>query len=407
MPAARASLDLTNSVDLLRRAATVDATMMDPRFVWLVNEAYPLYGERGRGAYVWDVDGNRYLDLILSYGTVILGHADPCVSEAVLREIRDGFMVTVRKRVQVELAELLTELVPSAERVMFLKTGSDATSAAIRLSRAFTGREHVIRWGYHGWHDWSASRPTGVPTRARELVSTFDYNDIGSLEKEFQRAQGGVACLIMMPFELDPPDAGFLAEAADLAHHHGALFVLDEIRSGFRMALGGAQQRYGLRPDLSTFSKAMANGYGVSAVVGAERVMRRFSDVHIGSAYNISGIEMAAAVATITTLRTSSTLDRIERLGERLMLGLGQQVAASSLPVSVLGVPQMPYLRFEYSDDATLSRVRNAFYAEAARAGVLLHPYHHWFISAAMSEHDVDTALNAVAAGFAAAEAAA
>ncbi|MDI5939245.1 aminotransferase class III-fold pyridoxal phosphate-dependent enzyme, partial [Micromonospora sp. DH15] len=205
-------LDLSESQALRRRAVAVDATLAYEGYVLardrLVDGAYPLYGERASGAHIWDVDGNRYLDLILAYGTIILGHADPVVTEAVLREIRDGFAITLRKRVQVELAELLTAVIPHAEKVFLLKTGSDATSAAVRLSRVHTGRTRVIRWGYNGWHDWCATRPGGVPTEAQAVVDSFDYNDLDSLRAAFERHPGEVACLLMMPFEVDPPAPG-------------------------------------------------------------------------------------------------------------------------------------------------------------------------------------------------------
>jgi glutamate-1-semialdehyde aminotransferase len=386
----------------------VDATQAYSGYVLardrLVDGEYPRYGERAAGAHVWDVDGNRYVDFILAYGTIILGHADPVVSDAVIREIRDGFAITLRKRVQVELAELLNEVVPNAERVFLLKSGSDATSAAVRISRAHTGRERVIRWGYNGWHDWCANRPAGVPQHAQRSVSTFDYNDLASLEREFERHPGEIACLLMMPFEEVPPAEGFLAAAAGLARRHGALFVLDEMRSGFRMAIGGAQERYGVRADIATFSKAMANGYPISAVVGTAEVMRTVGDVHIGSTFHVNGAEMAAALATITRLRDSDALGRIERLGASLQRGLAKQIADHGLDAQVLGVPQMPFMRFRYADDAVRQRVQDAFYTETTRRGVLFHPNHHWYISAAMTEDDIEFALSATTAGFAAAE---
>lgn len=404
------SLALGESKRLLARAAQVDATLAYSGYVLprdrLVDGEYPVYGESASGAHVRDVDGNTYLDFILAYGTVVLGHADPVVSEAVLKEIRDGFAITLRKRVQVELAELLTSVIPNAERVFLLKSGSDATSAAVRISRAHTGRERVIRWGYNGWHDWCANRPAGVPEHAQRVVGSFDYNDLASLEAEFDRHPGEYACLLMMPFEVEPPAPGFLQGAAELARRHGALFVLDEMRSGFRMSLGGAQEKYGVCADVMTFSKAMANGYAISAVVGSERVMRSVGDVHIGSTFHVNGAEMAAALATIRQLRDTPALKHIETLGQRFQAGLRDQAAGSSLSAEVTGVPQMPFLRFGYADDAVRQRVQEAFYTETVRRGVLLHPNHHWFICAAMTEADIDTALDAAAAGFRAAEAA-
>ena len=403
-------LTLSGSQELLARAVKVDATLAYSGYVLprdrLVDGEYPVFAERASGAYVWDVDGNRYLDFILAYGTIILGHADRTVSDAVTQEIRDGFAITLRKRVQVELAELLTSVIPGAERVFLLKSGSDATSAAVRLSRAHTGRERVVRWGYNGWHDWCATRPGGVPAQARQAVSTFTYNDLASLEAEFEAHPGEIACLLMMPFEVEPPAPGFLQAAAALARRHGALFVLDEMRSGFRMGVGGAQEKYGVTADLITFSKAMANGYPISALVGSERVMRTVGEVHISSTFHVNGAEMAAAVATITQLRDTPVLKHVEALGEQFQRGLRAQADASPLSVQVVGVPQMPFLRFTHTDEVERLRAQDAFYTETIRRGVLLHPNHHWYICGAMTEQDIATALAATAAGFRAAEAA-
>jgi len=397
-------LHLTRSRELLRRAAAVDATLAYEGYVLprdrLVEGEYPIFGSRAAGSYVWDVDGNRYLDFILAYGTVILGHADPRVSDAVIREIQDGFAITVRKPVQVELCELLTRTIPNAERVLLLKTGSEATSAAVRISRAITGRDRVIRWGYNGWHDWCATRPAGIPEQARAAVDTFAYNDLADLRRRFETHPGAVACLLMMPFELEAPAPGFLEAAADLAHEHGALFVLDEMRSGFRMASGGAQEYYGVRADLATFSKAMANGYPISAVVGPESVMRAMGEIHIGSTFYVNGAEMAAAVATIDQLRDGTVLERVRKLGQRLQSGLAAQIHEYGLPATVLGVPPMPFLRFTHADPAIDQRMRDAFYTATTRRGVLLHPNHHWYICASMTDEDIDFALDATRAGF-------
>ena len=225
--------------------------------------AYPIYAARGRGAHVWDVDGNEFIDWILAYGTVVLGYCDATVDEAAIREIREGFAFPLTRPIQNRLAELLVEIIPSAELVHFFKAGSDATTAAVRLARIFTGRDKVVRWGYHGWHDWCCSRAPGIPRHVREDTLTFRYNDLGSLEDVLNSHKGQIACVIMMPLEVELPVPGFLEGVKELAHRHGALFVLDEMRSGFRMALGGAQEYYGVIPDLSTFGKAMSNGYAL------------------------------------------------------------------------------------------------------------------------------------------------
>jgi glutamate-1-semialdehyde aminotransferase len=407
-PAAPLALD--RSEELLRRGSAVDATLSAEGYVLprdrVVVGEYPSFGERGEGAYVWDVDGNRYLDFILAYGTIVLGHAHPAVSAAVIAEIERGFALGVRKQAQVELGELLTEVIPGAEQVLLLKTGSDATSAAVRIARAHTGRERVVRWGYAGWHDWAALRPAGVPRPVRDQMHAFTYNDVDSLEQIFAAHGEEIACCVMMPFELEAPAPGFLAAVAGLVRRHGALLVFDEMRSGFRVDLGGAQERLGVRADLATFSKAMANGYPISAVTGPERIMRQVGEVHISSTFYVNAAEMAAALATIRELRRGEALPRIERLGERLLAGLDAAASAAGVPARTRGVAQMPFLEFTYEDERSRELAKSAFFTETIRRGVLLHPNHHWYISAAMDEGDIDEALAACEVGFAAVRAA-
>lgn len=400
-------LRLDNSMKLLARGRLVDATLSEKDYVIerdrLVDGAYPVYGERARGARVWDADGNEYLDFILAYGTIILGHADPAVTEAAMREIEEGFSITLRKRTQIELAERLVGIVPGAERVFLLKTGSDATSAAVRLARAYTGRDRVVRWGYNGWHDWAAQRPGGIPDTVRTQVDTFRYNDLDSLREVFLAHPGQVACLLLMPFELDSPEPGFLQGAIDLAHEHGALVVFDEMRSGFRVALGGAQELFGVRADLATFSKAMANGWAVSALTGRADVMAMVGRTHISSTFYSNTVAMAAAVATMDRLADGTVLDRVRELGVRLQKGLGEQARRHGVPAQVRGVPQMPFLTFSHPDPARARLMQDAFFTHTTRRGVLLHPTHHWFICGATTDADLDHTLAACDEAFKAA----
>ncbi|CQR59642.1 aspartate aminotransferase family protein [Streptomyces leeuwenhoekii] len=400
-------LRLDNSMKLLARGRLVDATLSEKDYVIerdrLVDGAYPVYGERARGARVWDADGNEYLDYILAYGTIILGHVDPVVTEAAQREIEEGFSITLRKRTHIELAERLVRIIPGADRVFLLKTGSDATSAAVRLARAYTGRDRVVRWGYNGWHDWAAQRPGGVPATVRTQVDTFRYNDLDSLREVFRRHDGQVACLLLMPFELDSPEPGFLQGAVDLAHEHGALVVFDEMRSGFRVALGGAQELFGVRADLATFSKAMANGWAVSALTGRADVMAMVGRTHISSTFYSNTVAMAAAVATIDRLADGVLLKRIRDLGERLQDGLAALVRRHGVPAEVRGVPQMPFLTFTHPDPVRARLLQDTFFRETTRRGVLLHPTHHWFLCAATTDADLDRTLDVCDEAFRAA----
>ncbi|MBU7597068.1 aminotransferase class III-fold pyridoxal phosphate-dependent enzyme [Streptomyces sp. P38-E01] len=395
---------LDRSFELDRKAEQIDALAAKRKNViasdQMVEGRYPVFAERAAGAHFWDVDGNKYLDFFLSYGTVILGHADPDVDDAVVREIRRGFAVGLMKPVQTELVEELLEIIPGAEMGMLLKTGSDATGAAVRLSRAFTGRDRVVRWGYNGWHDWCAQWDNGIPEASRELVDTFTYNDLDSLRALFERHPDGIACVVMMPFMVEAPEPGFLEGVRELTREYGALLVFDEIRSAFRLALGGAQEHYGVTADLVTLSKAFANGYAVSALTGRADVLRTLEKVHISSTYYSNADAMAAALATIRKLRSGDHLAHIWRLGERLQNGLRELTAKSGVPVAVVGHPPMPFLDFAMGSEDDNQSAKRVFYAATIAEGVFFHPNHHWFVSAATTEADIDQALDAARSGF-------
>jgi len=365
------------------------------------NVDYPQYFDRGSGAYVWDVDGNRYIDYVLGYGPVVLGHADPRVNKAVFEQLATGTCASpLWSPRQVELAELLTQVVPGAEQAYLMRTGSDATSAAVRLARIHTGRTKVAKWGYNGWHDWTAPRPAGVPASTRRETLTFRYNDIESLESLFAAYPDQIACVIMMPFELVRPQPGFLQAVADTAHRHGALFILDEMRSGFRMALGGAQEYFGLRPDLSTFSKAMSNGFPISAVVGRRDVLHGLSQTHMSSTFYGNPAEMAAALTTISILRDTDAIATLWRLGETLQKGLQDILMKWNVPAEVVGYPIAPFLQFA-ADEPAARQMKITFFAETTRRGVLFHPNHQWFLSAAHTDDDVAETIDLCDKAFA------
>ena len=385
------------SEDWARRARRSDAWAATRDLILEVdaaNSAYPQYVERASGAFIWDVDGNRYVDFILGYGPVVLGHADRHVNAAVIGQLATGIcMSPLWNPRQVELTELLTQVIPGAEQAYLMRTGSDATTGAVRLSRIYTGRDKVVRWGYNGWHDWAAPRPEGVPASTAADTLEFDYNDIESLEAVFARHPDEIACVIMMSYEYEAPADGFLQRVQDVAHRHGALFVLDEMRSGFRIALGGAQEYFGVRPDLSTFSKAMSNGYPISAIVGRRDVLAALGRTHMSSTFYGNPAEMAAAIATIGILRDTDALDRIARLGELFRDGLDKLVTSYELPAAVVGLPISPFLVFD--DGRRPARLKTAFYRETLHRGVMFHPNHQWFLSAAHTRDDIGAALTA------------
>jgi glutamate-1-semialdehyde 2,1-aminomutase len=364
---------------------------------------YPIFMNRGRGSHVWDVDGNEYVDWILSFGPMILGHVHPRVEKAVRGALADGFCFTMVHPVQNELARLLTEVIPCAEMVKFLVGGSDVTAAAIRIARIHTGRDKIVRWGYHGWHDWcygggGTDRDfVGVPEGIRKDILTFRYNDLDSLEEVFRQNPGQVAGVIMQPFEASKewPREGFLEGVKRVTHENGAVLIFDEIRTGFRMALGGAQEFFKVVPDIAAVSKAIANGYPVSAVVGKREVMRHAADTRLSSTFLVNSFPMYAAIETINELREKNGIACMWKTGEALMKGLKAIVDEEGVEAEVIGAPPIPVLAFTGRDVEKREAVKKRFYIETTRRGVLFHPNHCWFLSLAHSGKDVAKTLEA------------
>lgn len=385
---------------LARRAAQYDAwvsaEISNParRNYQFIDGHYPLYGSHANGAYLWDIDGNRYIDYNLGYGTIVLGHSHSGVTQAVQEEIARGHCLSpLWKPQQAELCELICAVIPNSEQAFLMKTGSDASTGAVRLARLFTGRQRVLRWGYNGWHDWSTPRPGGVPATTREIVHTFSYNDLDAVKRLFAQYAAEIACVFMMPFEIEAPQPGFLEGVRDIAHTHGALFILDEMRSGFRFALGGAQEFLKLGADLVTLSKAMANGYAISCIAGRADVLKGVAHTKMTATYFSSSEAMAAALCTIRTMQAEPVVEQIWTLGRRLMNGLSDVVDREGQVASVRGYPPCPFLEFDRMGDSENLRAKEVFFAETAREGLFLHPSHHWYVSAAHTESDIDETI--------------
>jgi len=372
---------------------------------------YPVYMDRANGARVWDVDGNEYIDWMSGYGCILLGHAYPEVDAAARNQMEKGFISLLSNPLQNELAQRIVETVPCAEMVYFLKTGTDATSAGVRIARIYTGRDRIIRWGYHGWADWAASGfeglDAGVPQCTKDLVDTFKYNDLDSVAAVFNAHAGEIACLIMMPIETEMPAPGFLEGVKQLCKANGAVLIFDEIRSGFRMAPGGAQEYFGVEPDLCALSKAMANGYAIAAVAGRREIMTALEKGLFSATFFVSSLEMAAALALINICQRDGVVERIWSLGEKFQRELGEVAAQSPLNINVVGTPPMPFLEFAIDDEVLKSKVKDAFYAETTRLGIFFHPGHHWFVNFSHSEEDVEETVEVCEAALSAAEKAA
>jgi glutamate-1-semialdehyde 2,1-aminomutase len=286
-----------------------------------VRGATPLFLKSGHGCRVTDVDDNSYIDYVLGLLPVVLGYRDQDVDSAIRRQLQDGITFSLPSPLELTLAERLIRLIPCAEMVRFGKNGSDVTTAAVRLARATTGRDKVAMCGYHGWHDWSigtTTRRLGVPEAVRGLTTTFPYNDADALAELLRRERGAYAAVILEPVGASQPSPGFLQRVRELTEQDGAVLIFDEIITGFRINMGGAQAEYGVIPDLATFGKSMANGMPVSALVGRAGLMNRLQDVFVSSTFGGETLSLVAAIATIDKLEREQGIERLKKRGREL-----------------------------------------------------------------------------------------
>ena len=368
-------------------------------------EGYPQFFERGDGCHLWDVNGRRYVDFMCSWGPIVLGHNHPAVSEAVQRQMAAGDCLNGPSERLVELAERLVRLVPHADWAMFSKNGTDATTTCVTLARAGTGRRKILvaQGAYHGAIPWCTPNPLGVTAEDRTHLLTFRYNDVGSLETAVQRAGDDLAGIVVSAFRHDYgldqelPDPLFARRVRELCDANDAALIVDDVRAGFRMTLRGSWDLVGVQPDLSAWSKAIANGHALAAVTGNDRYRDAASKIFVTGSFWCSAVSMAAAVATLEELERIDGPARMRAMGQRLRDGIAAQAAACGIGVRQSGPPQMPTVLFE--DDADFAKGER-FTREALKRGVYLHPRHNMFLSTAHTEADIDFALEATKAAF-------
>lgn len=339
----------------------------------------PQYLQKGKGARVWDVDGNELLDLQMAIGPLSLGYAYPAVDEAIKRQLEDGITFSLVHPLEVEVAETIRDVVPNTESVRFSKTGADVTQAAVRVARAFTGRDHVLCCGYHGWHDWHigvTDRDKGIPRAVTDLVSTFEYNDLDSLLSAIDET---VACVILEPTVFEPPKPGFLEGLREACDRVGALLVFDEMWTGFRIALGGAQEKFGVRADLACFSKAIANGMPLSVLTGRKDVMRLFEkEVFFFTTFGGEALSLAAAKATLHEMRTKPILQTIAAQGQKLADGYRAIAKEHDVDfTSCVGQPARTITTFAPKEGTSPLAVKSLFQQEMIRRGILWAGFHN------------------------------
>ena len=397
-------LELIQSMTMLE-----DAQRLTPGGVGGIRRAYnfvvgeyPVFITHGHGGHIVDVDGNEYIDMLCAYGPIILGYVEDEINDAAKAQMDKGFCFSLVQPLQNELEERLADIMPCGEQTILVKTGSDATNAAVRAMRAFTGRDKIARCGYHGWGDWCVEHHGGVPQAVTDLTKEFEYGDLADLERVFAENPGEIAGVIITPVGhpmakplIAPPD-GYLQAVVDLCHKEGAVVTFDEIRTGFRVAMGGASERYGVTPDLTTVGKAMANGYSIAALVGKRELMEVYvKDAFLSSTYFPNSLEMAASMTCLDILEREKVQDAIWERGTRFLDALGEIVDKSGVPVTKSGIPPMPFLTFDPVDDHYRER-RTEFYTQCIRRGLFVQPYHHWYICYRHTERDLSRALEVV-----------
>jgi len=385
----------------------------------------PRFIARGQGAYLWDVDGNRYIDYVGSWGPLITGHAHPQVVEAIQQAVERGTSYGAPTPLEVELAELVIEAVPSIEMVRFVNSGTEATMSALRLARAFTGRPKIIKFegGYHGHADMllahagsglitlGVPESAGVPPEAVRHTLTAPYNDLVAVEALFEANPGQIAAVILEPVAgnmgVVPPAPGFLAGLRRLTQTHGALLIFDEVITGFRVAYGGAQSLYGIRPDLTCLGKIIGGGLPVGAYGGRREIMEQVAP--LGPMYQagtLSGnpLAMTAGIETLKLLRQPGTYEKLELMAARLSSGLGAAAAAANVPLTQNRVGSMMTAFFtpqpvtDYASAKTSDTARYArFFRGMLERGVYLAPsqFEAAFVSLAHMDADIEATIKA------------
>lgn len=385
----------TKSEELLQRAQRIiplgSQTFSKSRTQFPVGVS-PLFLERGEGCHVWDVDGNRYTDFISSLCAITLGYQDKDVTDAVRDQLDSGVILSLPHRLETEVAELLCEMVPCAEMVRFGKNGSDATAGAIRLARAFTGRDHVAVCGYHGWQDWyigSTARNRGVPEATRKLTHGFTFNDITSLEALFAEYPGQIAAVIMEVMNVEWPADGYLQAVKTLCEREGAVLVFDETITGFRYSKGGAQEYFGVTPDLATFGKGLANGFPLSALAGRRDIMMLMEEIFFSFTFGGEMLSLAAAKATLEKLRRDPVIETIITRGHQLIDGLQQIITEQQLGdrFQVKGHPSWSFLIITEADGTSSFEIKTLLMQEFHQAGILSFGAHN--INYAHTEDDI------------------
>ncbi|KQV57824.1 MULTISPECIES: aminotransferase class III-fold pyridoxal phosphate-dependent enzyme [unclassified Caulobacter] len=398
----------TNSKDTAlreRAMAVIPNGMYGHQSVMLLPDDYPQFFDRAQGAYLWDVDGNRYIDFMCGYGPNLFGYGHAAIDQAYVERMKQGDTMTGPGQAMVELAEALTTQVSHADWAMFCKNGTDATTMAMMIARNFTQKKTIVlaKGAYHGAAPWCTPLKNGTTPADRANQVFYTYNDVESLEAAVREAGSDLAAIFAAPIKHDAfidqelPDPEYARRARQLCDEHGALLIVDDVRAGFRLARDCSWSLVGVKPDMSTWGKAIANGHPISALLGADVARFAAATIYATGSFWFSAAPMAASLATLKLIRETDYLERTIALGERLRTGLDEVAGRHGVGLRQTGPAQLPLIMVD--DDPT--GAKGYFWNNALlKRGVYFHPWHNMFITTAMTDGDIDHAVEAADDAF-------
>ncbi len=355
----------------------------------------PYFVERAKGCRFWDVDGHEYIDYRLALGPVILGYGFEDVDRAVRAQLDKGTLFSMASPLEIELAEEMCAAVPSVEMVRFGKNGVDANACNVRIARAYSGKEKIMRCGYNGYHDWfSTGIPgNGVPGVLVDYVYEVAYGDVEGVEKILKADGSKIGCILSVPYDFNEDMSGDFPRALrKLADEYNIILIFDEVLTGFRLSIGGAQEYFGVRPDLSSFAKAMANGFPISAYGGKRKLMEKLNDFVLTTTYAGEALSIAAAIATLRTMKREKVHEHIFKMGRRLMDGFSAIANRLGVEVKIGGFPVASYFLFDYKDQEKNRRLQFELNRELLKTGIFV--YDRWFICYSHKQSDIDETLD-------------
>jgi glutamate-1-semialdehyde aminotransferase len=363
-----------------------------------VEGIFPSYVQSGKGSHFTDVDGNEYLDYLMALGPITLGYSYPAVNEAIINQVHEGFLFSLPHKIEFELSEMISNIIPHAEMVKFEKTGSNAVTAAVRAARAFTKKDTIAYCGTGGvWHDWQAamvSRDGGVPKFNEDLIKIFDYNDFEGLEQLFEDNPNKIAAIVLEPTQFEEPSNNFLQKVRKIASDNDSLLILDEIVTGFRFDLAGGQKYFGIKGDLVCFGKGMANGLPLSAITGPSEFMKTFDDLWVSSTNNSEALSMAGTKAVINEMKEKNTIQHCWETGKILFDGWNKIAEQNNINAKMTGYPIRMDLKCIDTNNVESLPMKSFISQEMVKQNIFMSILGSSYICFSHSKQDIEKTLH-------------